>query len=879
MQRILSILYLILFFTLIVNSQPNKKNITAVRLEEKIKIDGILNENLYSTNGITDFTQRDPVEGAEPTFKTEIWIGYDDEAIYVGARMYDSSPDSIMKRLGRRDSFIKSDWFMISIDSYFDKRNAFFFGINPAGTITDGTFFNDGWDDDSWDGIWERAVSIDDKGWCAELKIPYSQLRFQKKKDYIWGFNALRIIGRYNEEDYLVMVPKKESGFVSYFAELKGIKDIEPPKRFEVLPYLVSGGEFKKNFLKDDPFNTGKKFINNFGADLKVGIGSNITLDATINPDFGQVEVDPAEVNLTQFETYYQEKRPFFIEGANIFRFGIGGVTNNMNFNWANPQFFYSRRIGRKPNRNNLPKFNNAPNATTILTAGKISGKLTENQSIGILAALTEKELADVQDEGVRYKVQVEPLTFYGVGRTQYEFDDGKYGIGYLITSVERDTRDTTLQKILNRRAYTLGSDGWFFLDQNKTWVMNGWLGLSYVSGSKDRILRLQRAPQRYFQRPDAKHLSIDSAATSLVGTAGRFTINKEKNNWIFNSAFGFLSPAFETNDLGFQFNADVYNAHLASGYKWYEPDKYFRFKSFLLATARNYNYGGEKTSEIYFANLMLVLKNYWGFRLKSFYIPRSIDTKSTRGGPSMLSPETYSFGFWFDTDRRKNLIFELSLDVNQNELGGKSYEIGPEIDWKPFPYLSLSFEPTYNFNLTKYQYITSITDSFQTNTFGKRYIFGELKQNTLSADIRINWTFTPTLTLQLYTQPLISVGKYSNIKELARPRSFDFNIYGEGVSKLSKLENDNYSIDPDGNGPANSFLIYNPDFNFKSLRLNLVLRWEYLPGSTLYLVWTQSKTNEARPGIFHFRRDFNDLLSADGDNAVMLKLTYWFSL
>ncbi len=879
MRKYLIILHLILIIIHLSLSETKGKKISATRLNEKIKIDGLLTESFYVEPSISDFTQRDPIEGEKPTHKTEIWIGYDDEAIYIGAMLHDSSPDSIVKQLGRRDSFLKSDWFMVVIDSYFDKRNAFFFGINPAGSIIDGTFYNDGWDDDSWDGIWERAVTMNEKGWCAELKIPYSQLRFSKKEEYTWGFNAMRIIGRYNEEDYLVMVPKKESGFVSHFAELVGIKNINPPSRFEVLPYIVSGGEFTKNYTPGDPFNTGKKFIKNIGTDLKLGISSNVTLDATINPDFGQVEVDPAEVNLTQFETYYSEKRPFFIEGSNIFRFGVGGVTNNMNFNWSNPQFFYSRRIGRKPQRNDLPEFNNSPNATTILAAGKISGKLNNNQSIGILAALTEREIADVQDDIGRYKLQVEPFSFYGIGRTQYEFDQGRYGIGYIITSVERDTRDTTLAKSLNHRSYTFGSDGWVFLDQNKSWVMNGWIGLSHVSGSKERLLKIQRAPQRYFQRPDAKHLSIDSSATSLTGMAGRFTINKEKNNWIFNSAFGFLSPAFETNDLGFQYNADVYNAHIASGYKWYEPDKLFRFKSFLIAIARNYNFGGDKTSEIYFANVNLVFTNYWGFNSRIFYIPRSLDTKSTRGGPAMLSPQGYNFRLWFDTDRRKNIILEFSTGISTNEIGGKELELESEIEWKPFPYLNFRLEPSYNYNLKKYQYISTIDDTLQKLTYGKRYIFGELKQNTISANIRMNYTFTPTLSLQIYLQPLISVGKYNNIKELSRPRSFEFNVYGTGISTIEKDDNGEYIIDPDGAGVANKFLIGNSDFNFKSLRLNLVLRWEYLPGSTLYLVWTQNKNNDLHPGTFHFKRDFKDLISADGDNAVMLKLTYWFNL
>jgi hypothetical protein len=853
------------------------KNVTAVRLSTPLTIDGKLSEDFYRTKGLDDFTQSEPIEGTKPTQRTEFWIGYDDNALYVGARLYDSSPDSITGLLARRDNSPKSDWLYVAIDSYLDRRTAYFFGINPVGSINDGTFYNDSWSDDTWDGVWQRGVSIDDQGWCVEIRIPYSQLRFTKKDEYVWGVNILREIARNNESDYYVIVPKKESGFVSRFAYLKGIKNISPPSRFEITPYVVSGGEFTKNFDKGDPFNDGTRYPKNIGADFKIGIGNNLTVDATINPDFGQVEVDPAEVNLSAFETYYSEKRPFFIEGSNIFNFGSGGANSNSNFNWSNPKFFYSRRIGKTPSRH-LNGFNNSPNQTTILGAAKISGKLDSEQSLGILAAVTQKEMADVDNDGVRTREEVEPLTFYGMGRTQYEFNDGYYGIGYLLTAVERDLRNKDLAELLNRRHYTLASDGWFFLDDNRTWVTTGWVGLSHAAGSKDRILSLQKAPQRYFQRPDAKYVSLDSNSTSLTGYSGRFAVNKQKGNLIFNSAFGFISPSFDVNDLGYLYRADQLNGHIMVGYQWYEPDNFSRYRNFFITAARSYDFGGDKTNEIFYLGYNCTFLNYWGINGNVFFAPRATDIQRTRGGPKMLSPSNYDIGLGGYTDSRNKFIFDFYSDYSKNEFGGEGIYFSTGITWKPTSYINFSFSPEYSRSQAIAQYIGKVDDENAIATYGKRYIFGKLDWATISASIRLDWTFTPTLSLQLYSQPYFSVGKYSNIKELSRPNTFQFNNYGENGSTVVSDESGDYVIDPDGTGPLETFSVRR-GFNYKSLRGNAVLRWEYLPGSTLFFVWTQSREDNADPGSMKFERDFSNLMDANADNIFMIKVTYWFSL
>ena len=527
--------------------------VQAIRLEETVTVDGILSESVWH-NGccVTEFTQREPDEWAEATEKTEVRIAYDDDALYVGARMYDSAPDSIIARLGRRDEWPSADFFRFYIDPYYDRRSGFYFGLNAAGTCDDGILYNDEWSDDSWDGVWQGKVNIDDKGWTAEMRIPYSQLRFQKKDRYVWGINFRRCIERKHEHDYVVFVPMNGSGFVSRFVDLVGIENIDPARQIKVLPY----SRLKAEYIPadpDDPFNDGSRYPPDMGADFKIGLSNNLTLDATINPDFGQVEVDPAVINLGDVETFYSEKRPFFIEGSSIFEFGYGGSRNFWSFNWSGPEFFYSRRIGRRP-QGSLPDHDwvQVPEGTQILGATKLSGKIGNNWNVGTLLALTARENAKLDTSGHTFQAEVEPLTYYGVARAQKEMNEGKQGLGFISTLSKRMFEDTRLKDDFNRAAGTFGVDGWTFLDSEKRWVITGWAGMSHVRGSKERMLSLQESSRHYFQRPDASHVSLDSSATSLTGYAGRILVNKQKGNIIFNSALGVIDPKFDINDMGF---------------------------------------------------------------------------------------------------------------------------------------------------------------------------------------------------------------------------------------------------------------------------------------------------------------------------------------
>ncbi len=607
-----------------------------------------------------------------------------------------------------------------------------------------------------------------------------------------------------------------------------------------------------------------------------------MTLDLSLNPDFAQVEVDPAVVNLTAYETRYDEKRPFFIEGSHILNFGRGGATSLNDFNWRDPNFFYSRRIGRAPQGDVTHSgFMNIPDRTTILGAAKVSGKIDNTWSLAALSAVTAREYGDVDSAGKRFSDEVEPLTFYGVVRTQKEFNQARQAIGMIGTFAGRNLRDTRMQGLLNERAFSGAIDGWSFLDEDKDWVVTGYAGGSYVEGSAVRMLALQQSPQHYFQRPDITHVSLDPNATSLAGWMGRVWVDKVRGNWIFDAAFGAISPGFETNDAGFLNFADYINTHLYVGYQWFDPDPVFRYKIVTGAALREYDFGGNKTGETYIASTELQFLNYWGGSLSLGYNAESFDNQRTRGGPLMKALSSQFLVASAYSDSRERMSGSLSFTGATGTSGGWQTATTLSLSWKPSMTVSMSLSPSLIRVRQMAQYITTRTDLVampQTlQTFGKRYIFGVLDQTQVSASFRCNWTFTPKLTLQLYLQPLLSTGSYGEIKELAKPSTYSFNKYGEGASTIS-FANDLYTIDPDGPaGQVPSFQVFNPNFNYKSLRVNAVLRWEYSAGSTFYLVWTNEKVDYENNGDFQLGRDLSTLLRDRPDNVVSLKMTYWW--
>lgn len=881
LSAIMSIIIMISRLPLFPADRSERREVRAVRAVEPISLDGLLNEKAWQGEGTGSFIQSEPDDGAPATEKTTVWVAYDNKAVYIGARMFDSEPSKIISLLGRRDNFVDSDWFVFSVDPYYDRVSGYQFAVNPAGCMVDWTLYNDEESDDSWDSVWDCRTNIDDKGWTVEIKIPFGQLRFKKKEHIVWGVNFRRQIKRKNEMSGLVWIPKGESGFVSHFAKLTGLTGVHPKRLLEVVPYTVAKAEFSTE-EEGNPFETGKDYTANGGVDVKVGLKSNLTLDLTVNPDFGQVEVDPAVINLSAAENYYGEKRPFFLEGANIFRFGKGGVRTNIGANWGDPRFFYSRRIGRPPQGSaNTGGYARYPEWTTILSAAKVTGKIGKGWNIGVLSAVTEREYADIDENGERSKQEVEPFTYYGVVRAQKEFNKGRQGLGFIATSVLRNLRTDDLKDYLPDSALSFALDGWTTLDKNRTWVISGYWGTTRISGSKTAIAGRQTSYPQYFQRPDATHVEFDENATSMTGWTGRLTLNKQRGNFVFNVALGAISPGFDSTDMGFLWGSDIINGHIMIGYRWYKPGKIFRSWSVLLFTQRNYNFGGDKIGEqrlIFIGNAKLL--NYWDIYFQCSLNPEHWSHEFTRGGVRTLAPAFSWYDFTISSDSRKPVVGEWGGYIADIKSGTFEYASFLDLRWKSGENFSLSVRPSFRHNKIDAQWVSNIDDPAMTETSGTRHVYGKLDQKTLSCTIRLNWIFSPRLSLQAYIQPFISVGSFSEFKELARPSTYEFNRYGTGDSTISYDEgNDTYMIDPDGSGGAPVFAVGNPDFNYKSLRGTVVLRWEYRPGSTLYLVWTQNRADYSHPGDFRFGRDFGNLLKAPGDNIFMAKFTYRFKL
>jgi len=856
---------LIPLFFLATDLAGQNQPIVAVRATVPIVIDGRLDESVWQRPGMDQHIQRQPNEGQPASERTEVWFAYDDDALYVAARMFDQSPDSITGRLVRRDEDFESDAFFVGIDSNHDRLTAYFFGTNPSGCQQDGIIYDDTKTDASFDAVWDVAVGTDSESWKAEFRIPFSQIRFSKEDHYVWGIEVSRSIKRKNEESYFLYYPRNDAVRVSKWLELHGIEGIEPPPRIEVSPYVAATGKFLRqppvdqfNAGRKDPFVFGRDYFGGVGADAKIGLSGNFTLDASINPDFAQVEVDPAVVNLSAYETYYSEKRPFFIEGSNILSFGRGGAASFWDFNWSDPGFFYSRRIGRAPQQPMVQRsvthqgFTDIPDRTTILGAAKVSGKTSDGWSIAALTAVADREFGRVDSAGTRFEDEIEPYTFYGIVRTQKNFEESRQAVGMIATIVERNSRGAPATDLLNKRALSVGVDGWTFLDAEKDWILTGWAGMTSVMGSRTRMLDLQQSPQHYFQRPDQERFSIDSSATSLTGWAGRLWLNKDKGNWRVNAAAGLINPSFESNDLGFHGYTDLINAHVRVGYDWYEPDPVFRTKSLGVAFLEEFNFGGLKTGETVYLNGHLELLSYWYSSLFLGYNTGFYDDRRTRGGPLMRSLPSKFVSLYFNSDYRKNVYGSLSINADRGNSGGWDFSTSLNLTWRVSTALNITFGPSYSRNHSTAQYVEAVPDSLAAATFGTRYVFATLDQQSLSATLRLNWTFTPKLSFQFYAQPFLSAGRYSGIKSLATPGTFTFN-------------------------PSSTTLT--PDFNFKSLRANAVLRWEYLPGSTLYLVWTNEKAHyEQDYGVFKTGRDFSEMLRARPDNVFSLKVTYWWS-
>lgn len=857
----------------------NAPVIRAAPLREPVRIDGKLDEAAWADAVPVDaFTQRDPDEGKPVSERTEVRILIGEDALYVGARLYDREPSKIRRRLVRRDEDLASDYMAVLIDSYHDHLTAFRFRVNPAGSFDDSAIDPRGNADFSWDPVWHVHTTIDAEGWSAEMEIPLSQLRFNPSAEGVWGIQLRRWIDRKQELAEFSFTPKKEQADVSRYGHLTGLGALHANRQVELMPYGLA--KARNTFaLPGDPFHDSTERTGTAGADLKWGIKDDLTLNATVHPDFGQVEVDPAVVNLSAMETFFPEKRPFFVERAELFNFG---QTQSSNY-FSVPTTFHARRIGRTPQRSLSPfdyTFLDTPALTTIAAAAKLTGKTRSGWSIGALDAVTTEERARYVDSlGLARRLPIEPLTNYAVARVRRELHGGNTRIGGIVTSVARDLSDGSLQSMLRKNAMVAGIDFMHFW-AGRRWSLDGYVAGSRVEGSSEAIAATQRSSAHYDQRPDAPHVDFDPTRTHLDGMANLISLNKlGGKHWKGSLTYQDLTPGFEANDLGYISNVDTWGVSSLLMYKEDQPSRLLR-NWYAMAFSNNaWNHGGTLQYQGYEAQWSGTFANYWYGDLRGSSYPKAYDDRLTRGGPLTVIPPGGRIAATVNTDSRKSYFFSLHSDWSWNDAGANAQRYSPSLTLHPAPSLQLRLEPSIQKIRDMAQYVATIPDANAAATYGNRYVFATLDERVVSLDTRADWTFSPRLSLQLYLQPYVVSGLYRELKELHRASTYDFDVYGGGAGTIAPDGGGGYLIDPDGPGPSSSFALGKPDFNFRSLLGNAVLRWEYRPGSVLFLVWQQNRGGVQSFGDFDFSRDFRAIFDEPAENIVAIKATYWLGM
>ena len=846
----------------------------ATRREGVIHVDGRLDEQAWAAaTPITEFTQLDPKEGQPASERTEARILIDDDALYVGFRLYDSEPARIQRQLARRDEGIEGDLVEVYIDSYHGHNNAVVFRLSAAGARRDASVSSNGNQDNSFDAVWDGAATSDGQGWSAEFRIPLSQLRYNANQpDQTWGIQLARKIARKAEVSFFSFTPKNEQQGIHRYGHLTGLGRLQSPRRLELVPYVLTKNE-NPVVSPGDPFRKKNDIVGGAGLDLKYGITSNLTLDATFNPDFGQVEVDPAVVNLSAFETFFPERRPFFVEGASIFSFGDMRTNNSSN----GYNFIYSRRIGREPTRFLDGEWVDAPRETTIDGAVKLTGRSKGGWSIGVLDAVTAREEGRFIDAlGATQTATVEPRSNYFVGRVKRDMREGNTTLGVGLTAVNRDLSDHDLRPMFIGSAYAAGFD-WQHAWGNRRWAFDGNVVLTRNIGSPEAIADLQLSPARYFQRPDLTAAHFDPDRTKLDGYVAEATFAKiAGKHWKGTLTYQDYSPGFDVNEAGFLGGTNMRGIAPLINYEENTPNKYVRNWAQYLFWNPVWNYDGDMTFTGVGAITVFETPNFWNYFFRLDWRPPVYDDVFTRGGPLARVVADRGFGLEINSDRRKRYTYGMFTQYFQNVKGGWRQQISPYITMRPTTALRVTFQPSYNRNHNLAQYVATRDDATAANTFGKRYVFATLEQRQVAMVTRVDWTFSPTLSLQLFAQPLIASGDYHDYKEFLYPRTYDFRTYDEANGQISRGSNGVYTVDPDLGGPAPSFTFNDRDFNRRSLRGNAVLRWEYRPGSALFLVWQQSRFQSNVTGDFDFGQNFGDLWAVQPENIFVLKATYW---
>lgn len=897
MLRPALLLVLVLFCSRPVEAQPVAgpvRSMAAHMRTAPISVDGRLDDVDWKlAQPASGFIQQKPVEGVTAEHDTQVWVAYDDHSIWVAARMFDPEPQTIARQMVRRDDFGTSDWIGVGFDPDLDRRTGYAFILQASGVQADQYLFNDGDEDGAWDAVWESAVRIDSLGWVAEMRIPLSQIRYEKSSEpRDWGIGFVRNRVASNEESHFALMSRTQEGVVSQFGRLTGMVLESAPRRLELRPYVL-GGLSRLPVEPGDPFHDASDPTARAGIDLRYGLGSQFTLDATINPDFGQVEADPAVINLTAYETFFEERRPFFVEGSELFDYRLSG----------GGRLFYSRRIGREPHRGDPggADFTDVPDAATILAAAKVTGRTSNGFSLGALATVTGRETgrAYFGDDGRTERFTAEPRTEYGVLRARRDFRDGESTFGAILTGLRRELPNDGVFSTLPTEAFAGGID-WEHSWGDRTWAVFGYAAATHVRGDSLAMIRIQRSSNHWFQRPDSRRTSVDSSRTSLTGLDWRATFEKRRGlHWTGAVWLAQVTPGFEVNDLGFSSRQEVLDGGARIEYQEIEPGDLFREYGLELSTFHNFSYDllddigsadswrrshvrGSVSGEA-----MFQLLNYWGVGFDASFLPTMMSRTATRGGPLMKMPSAWSFETGVETDARKELQVEASIAMMRGARdSGSQTEVGLDIRYRPTDRLELSIEPAWSTGRVGWQYV-GVSDALAyAPTYGRRYVFGELERREFSLETRVEVSFTPRLSLQIYAQPLLSSGDYTAYKQLTAAEQYEFDVFDEGTPNGTDsckggrtcVVNGSRLIDFNGDG-ASDWSFRDRPFNVRSLIGNAVLRWEFRPGSTIYLVWQRFQEDEQQIGDFDFRRDADALLSSPSSNIFMVKMSWWIGM
>ncbi len=852
---------------------PLKKRVFTTKhvTTEDFKLDGNLAESFWNdVEWETSFRTRRPTFGEIPSDSTSFKIVYDDKFIYVGLECHDDQPSTIEKRLSRRDQ-IDGDFVVVSFDSYHDLQTCFSFLITASGVKGDEIISDDGnGSDQNWNPIWFAKTHVHASGWTAELKIPMSQLRFTNEASQVWGMQIDRQHFKENERSSWQPFPQNAPGWVSTFGELHGLIDLKSRKQIELQPYTLTQLE-KKEENPDSPFSDDSDMSINAGLDGKISVTNDLTLDFTVNPDFGQVEADPAALTLDGFQIFFSEQRPFFVESRNLFDFRVSQTAPGNTF--GNDNLFYSRRIGKNPSHYpslEQDEWADIPQNTSILAAAKLSGKTQKGWTIGIMETVTQREHATIRntESGEERREVVEPLSNYFVARIGKDFNERNSFIGGIITSTNRQTEEHI--DYLHNSAQTAAID---FRHQwkDRTWYVSGNFIASHVRGSQNALFNTQRSIGHLFQRADAEHLNVDTTKTSMTGNGGHVKIGKNGGNLMFQSGVTWRSPELELNDVGFMRQTDDIRHFTWAGYRWRQPFSIFNFVGVNYNHWLAYDYAGNRNSTAFNVNAFANFKNNWGAGFGMNITPYHFSNFEMRGGPRFRMLPKNGGWFWFDSDGRKKFQFGANVYIDRTkDQANEVNSLDVWLSYVPSAAIRISMNPFYSQSSNKLQYVTQYNDGQD-----QQYLLASLDRETFGVSFRFNYTINPNMSLQYYAQPYASKVLYNDYKLLQDATAVDLN------DKVLELRNNHliadesgYFIDANGDG-RNEFTFNAPDFTYVQFRSNLVFRWEYIPGSELFVVWSQSTNAVNEPDSGLFRSLNNQVFDETMDNIFLVKMTY----